>query len=157
MEVSVQLHAPAALPAGWQPQCPLDMRLGGPQNNIWSLLFIFRSVSLAFNFISSRIVIFQQSTFKSISFLVTFHLRGVIKKESVLSWLTPITHTQTEQYGQMLLSPETFVRSVNQRIKLKLYAQSWIKFPDSSPPNYILSERHKSPSISVSRTITLIT
>jgi len=31
MEVSGQLHAPAALPPGKEPQYPLDMRLGGTQ------------------------------------------------------------------------------------------------------------------------------
>jgi hypothetical protein len=31
MEVSVQLHAPAALPAGNSHQYPLHRRLGGPQ------------------------------------------------------------------------------------------------------------------------------
>jgi len=32
MEVSGQLHAPAALPVGKRPWCPLDRRLGGPQS-----------------------------------------------------------------------------------------------------------------------------
>jgi hypothetical protein len=32
MEVSGQLHAPAALPQGKSPCCPLDRRLGGPQS-----------------------------------------------------------------------------------------------------------------------------
>jgi hypothetical protein len=32
MEVSGQLHAPAALPQGKSPWYPLDRRLGGPQN-----------------------------------------------------------------------------------------------------------------------------
>jgi hypothetical protein len=31
MEVSGQLHTPAALPPGIQPPYSLDMRLGGPQ------------------------------------------------------------------------------------------------------------------------------
>jgi len=31
MEVSGQLHAPAALPPGKRPWYPLDRRLGGPQ------------------------------------------------------------------------------------------------------------------------------
>jgi hypothetical protein len=34
MEVSDQLHAPAALPLGKSPRCPLDRRLGAPQS--WS-------------------------------------------------------------------------------------------------------------------------
>jgi hypothetical protein len=34
MEVSRQLHAPAALPQGKNPSYPLDRRLGRPQN--WS-------------------------------------------------------------------------------------------------------------------------
>jgi hypothetical protein len=32
MEVSGQLHAPAALPPGKEPQFPLDRRLGGPKS-----------------------------------------------------------------------------------------------------------------------------
>jgi hypothetical protein len=32
MEVSGQLHAPAALPQGKSPRYPLDRRLGGPQS-----------------------------------------------------------------------------------------------------------------------------
>jgi hypothetical protein len=32
MEVSDQLHAPAALPQGKSPSYPLDRRLGGPQS-----------------------------------------------------------------------------------------------------------------------------
>jgi hypothetical protein len=32
MEVSGQLHAPAALPPGKSPWYPLDRRLGGPQS-----------------------------------------------------------------------------------------------------------------------------
>jgi hypothetical protein len=32
MEVSGQLHTPAALPQGKNPLYPLDRRLGGPQN-----------------------------------------------------------------------------------------------------------------------------
>jgi hypothetical protein len=32
MEVSGQLHAPAALPPGKEPWYPLDRRLGGPQS-----------------------------------------------------------------------------------------------------------------------------
>jgi hypothetical protein len=32
MEVSGQLHAPAALPPGKSPQYPFDRRLGGPQS-----------------------------------------------------------------------------------------------------------------------------
>jgi hypothetical protein len=32
MEVSGQLHAPAALPQEKSPYCPLDRRLGGPQS-----------------------------------------------------------------------------------------------------------------------------
>jgi hypothetical protein len=32
MEVSGQLHAPAALPPAKEPLVPLDMRLGGPQS-----------------------------------------------------------------------------------------------------------------------------
>jgi hypothetical protein len=32
MEVSSQLHAPAALPSGIKPLYPLDRRLGGPQS-----------------------------------------------------------------------------------------------------------------------------
>jgi hypothetical protein len=32
MEVSGQLHAPAALPHGKSPWYPLDRRLGGPQS-----------------------------------------------------------------------------------------------------------------------------
>jgi hypothetical protein len=32
MEVSGQLHAPAALPAGKEPLVPLDRKLGGPQS-----------------------------------------------------------------------------------------------------------------------------
>jgi hypothetical protein len=32
MEVSGQLHAPAALPPGKRPWYPLDRRLGGPQS-----------------------------------------------------------------------------------------------------------------------------
>jgi hypothetical protein len=32
MEVSGQLHDPAALPPGKRPWCPLDRRLGGPQS-----------------------------------------------------------------------------------------------------------------------------
>jgi hypothetical protein len=32
MEMSDQLHAPAAYNAGKEPQYPLDRRLGGPQN-----------------------------------------------------------------------------------------------------------------------------
>jgi hypothetical protein len=32
MEVSGQLHAPAALPPGKDPQYALDRRLGGPQS-----------------------------------------------------------------------------------------------------------------------------
>jgi hypothetical protein len=32
MEVSGQLHAPAALPQGKSPRYPLDRRLDGPQN-----------------------------------------------------------------------------------------------------------------------------
>jgi hypothetical protein len=32
MEVSSQLHAPAALPPGKDPWYPLDWRLGGPQS-----------------------------------------------------------------------------------------------------------------------------
>jgi hypothetical protein len=32
MEVSAQLHAPAALPSGKEPPYPLDRRLGGPQS-----------------------------------------------------------------------------------------------------------------------------
>jgi hypothetical protein len=34
MEVSGQLHAPAALPPGKAPRYPMDRRLGGPQS--WS-------------------------------------------------------------------------------------------------------------------------
>jgi hypothetical protein len=33
MEVSGQLHAPAALPPGKSPWYPLDRRLGGPQSH----------------------------------------------------------------------------------------------------------------------------
>jgi len=32
MEVSGQLHAPAALPPGKEPRFPLDRRMGGPQS-----------------------------------------------------------------------------------------------------------------------------
>jgi hypothetical protein len=32
MEVSGQLHVPAALPTGKEPLIPTDRRLGGPQN-----------------------------------------------------------------------------------------------------------------------------
>jgi hypothetical protein len=32
LEVSDQLHAPAALPPGKEPPVPLDRRLGGPQS-----------------------------------------------------------------------------------------------------------------------------
>jgi hypothetical protein len=32
MEVSGQLHAPAALPAGKEPPVPMDRRLGAPQS-----------------------------------------------------------------------------------------------------------------------------
>jgi hypothetical protein len=32
MEVSGQIHAPAALPRGKEPRYPLDRRLGGPQS-----------------------------------------------------------------------------------------------------------------------------
>jgi hypothetical protein len=34
MEVSGQLHAPAALPPGIKPRYPLDRRLGGPQSRL---------------------------------------------------------------------------------------------------------------------------
>jgi hypothetical protein len=32
MEVSGQLHVPAALPSGKEPRYPLDRRVGGPQS-----------------------------------------------------------------------------------------------------------------------------
>jgi len=32
MEISSQLHAPANLPPGKDPQCPQNGRLGGPQS-----------------------------------------------------------------------------------------------------------------------------
>jgi hypothetical protein len=32
MEVSGQIHAPAALTQGKSPWCPLDRRMGGPQS-----------------------------------------------------------------------------------------------------------------------------
>jgi hypothetical protein len=37
MEVSHQLHAPAALLPGESPRYPLDGRLSGPQEPVWSL------------------------------------------------------------------------------------------------------------------------
>jgi hypothetical protein len=35
LEVSDQLHVPAALPRGKAPQYPLDSRLGGPPELVW--------------------------------------------------------------------------------------------------------------------------
>jgi hypothetical protein len=37
MEVSVQLHARPLYPKGKSPQCPLDRRFGGPQEQVWTL------------------------------------------------------------------------------------------------------------------------
>jgi hypothetical protein len=49
MEVSVQLHAPAAVPQGKSPQHPLTGRQGGPQNRFRRFGEYIKFVSTAGN------------------------------------------------------------------------------------------------------------
>jgi hypothetical protein len=55
MELSGQLHAPAALPPGKEPWYPLDKRLGGPQSP--SGRFLRRKFLVTFSESACRIAI----------------------------------------------------------------------------------------------------